>query len=94
MERIIRTLVIVARFIENAAEQLKQRAIAKLEQRKAQARNRRTAAIQAQADAWQREIERHKRELGRINHDSCKAEDLCQEEEEKFDDKIKRLELS
>jgi len=94
MERIIRILIAIARFIENAAERVREAAIDRLEQHKDKARAARDKAVQASMDEWERENRKHKARLKEIQARAMEAEEQYDLNVQADEEKIKRISLT
>lgn len=93
MKALIRTLIIVARFIESAAHRLKLAAITRLEADKDKALERAKRVSEARMASWDREVQRHKENLASIQRDVAEAEAARDARIAADEQKIKEIEL-
>jgi len=94
MERLIRILIAIARFIEDVAERVRESAIDRLEQRKEKARAMRDRAIQARNEEWDREVRQHKERMKKIQQGAVQADEVHDRAVQATEEKINRIYLT
>lgn len=93
MKQLLKTLIRIARFLERAAESLRQRAIDRLENDKALSYKREAEASKRQTEAWNAEIKRHQDELAAIQRKIAAHSEYRKACVDNCEQKIKEIEV-